>query len=164
MTGGVRQKQVEQHCACACHCRTVFEKLHARLHLHSNPSPLALQPMISGEKDEIAISPVRFRASKKPKEVDGVLCAACCQCGATQEDSASLRAQEIQQVSLLYAPPTLLRELRGVTAFAPAGTCRRVDDEECACHSMWALFLKEVMVAYADRYTENVRVMHEEER
>lgn len=80
----------------------------------------------------------------------------CCRCVEMKEEGEGACERSLPQVSLFYAMPTFLRELCGVTAFAPALRCRRVSEAECECHNLWLQFFNEVMGAYEHRYTSIV--------
>ena len=155
--GGIRHEGVRR-CCCGCHCNHVFEKLERRVHpsrdIFSADRSVNLDKIIEGDEDEMSISPVRLRDSPLP--VKESLCPHCCRCVEMKENGASPREHPLPQVSVFYAMPTFLRELCGVTAFAPALCCRRISEEECACHNLWSVFFNEVMSAYENRYTSIV--------
>lgn len=152
----------EQHkCACPCHCNTVFVKLDRRFgHLPArSPSPFDLDGIIEGLQDEIQLqsTPPPIVPQLRCEESGDSLCASCCHCVTMREQSEDCREQAIPQVSLFYAAPTLLRDLCGVAAFAPAVFCSTYTEEHCKCQGLWLDFFQEVMNAYAERYSDLVR-------
>ena len=177
---GINHEDTHGGCCCGCHCGHVFEVLERRVQPHrvhktTREHSLNLTRILEGEEDEICISPVRLRelpatsasstqglqAVEAGQEQSGhadALCPHCCRCVDMKEEGESTREHLLPQVSLFYAMPTFIRELCGVTAFAPALRCRRVSETECACHNLWLQFFNEVMGAYEHRYTSIVDV------
>ena len=157
--GGIRHEDARRGCCCGCHCNRVFEKLEQRVRpsrdRFSTDRSVNLDRIIEGDEDEMSISPVRLRGSAPPVK-EASLCSHCCRCVEMKENGTSSRERPLAQVSVFYAMPTFLRELCGVTAFAPALRCRRISEEECECHNLWIVFFNEVMSAYENRYTSIV--------
>lgn len=182
-TGGIHHES-NTDCCCGCHCNKVFKKVAVRLNRGPSSVPLSLDSDEFNDFDgEIKISPLQRRPNQSENE--NCLCSSCCNCIQMNENGVDIREKEIPHVSLFYAPPTFLRELCGVTAFAgcsglakgysftgsgeytllsnspfstSTGTssCRRVSIDECKCHGLWVGFFNEVLGAYADRYEDIV--------
>ena len=149
--GGIYHEEEHSECSCGCHCSRVFKKVAARLNHPSTDSSISIDSITL---EEINIHPVQPRS--RIEEDTHCLCSSCCNCTYMEEDESDPRKKPIPHVSLFYAPPTFIRELCGITAFAGSTTCRRVSIEECQCHGLWIGFFNEVLGAYADRYTDIV--------
>lgn len=144
---GIHHEGARRGCCCGCHCGHVFEALERRVQPQhaqqmTRERSLNLTRILEGDEDEIRISPVRLResssdTSRSPQVLQAVpsiqamhaeqeacshedaLCPHCCRCVEMKEEGEGARERSLPQVSLFYAMPTFLRELCGVTAFAP---------------------------------------------
>lgn len=150
--GGIHHEGTKKNCRCGCHCGAVFKKVNARFNRK------VLSPSLSLDIDEIdndiQISSPQCRPSSNVE--DGSLCSSCCNCNSMNEETTNSREKELSHVSLLYAPPTFIRDICGVGAFTNTRYCHRVSLEECRCHGLWLGFFDEVLGAYADRYEDIV--------
>lgn len=151
--GGVHHES-KDNCRCGCHCNCVFKKVNTRFNRKQSLPSLSIN--MDELENDIHISPVQPRLSVEKE--DGSLCPFCCKCVQRNEEGSDIREKDIPHVSLFYAPPTFIRELCGVGAFAYSDSCRRMSVEECRCHGLWLGFFDEVLGAYADRYESIVRM------
>lgn len=135
-------------------------KLDKRFNLtpFSTNYPFSLEEIIEGEQDEICLKPVspQIVPQLRCEENGDSLCSSCCHCSVMQEESESRREKMIPQVSLFYAPPSFLRDLCGVTAFAPAVFCSAHVEEHSRCQGLMIDFFEDVMRTYAERYSDLV--------
>ena len=167
MQGGINHQESKQHCACSCQCTHIFEKLEHRLKGDENRTKSSSSEAVNVEeilKDQQAEVSLQQKVRRRPtmqfdEKVDSshCLCTHCCLCEHFSEEASSLRQQAIPQVSLMYNPPTFLQDLCGLASCTSSIRCVRVSEEECICHELWSDFFFEIMNAYVERYTDNVR-------